>query len=244
MVQDTELYRHLLGIVAPWTVDRVQLDAKECRVDVWATHPPGERWPCPQCGQAFSFFDHAEERAWRHLDSCAFHTFLHARAPSVECPLHGKLQVCVTCAEPNSRFTPLFERWSIQVILLGESCLPYVTLPTVPLLEGSNRTLPGSDAFMWGGRLVGDMARERRTWFLVASIVAVGTMVASGMGWLPSLSSQSNHGTVAPPVRVRPGSENRAPSTSTPGGPYVADTLDLCTNFLFLATHYLETAKG
>ena len=116
MVQDTELYRHLLGIVAPWTVDHVQLDAKERRVDVWATHPPGERWPCPECGQALSLFDHAEERVWRHLDSCAFHTFLHARVPRVECPQHGKLQVRVPWAEHNSRFTALFERWSIQVM--------------------------------------------------------------------------------------------------------------------------------
>ena len=116
MVQDTELYRHLLGIVAPWTVDRVALDPNERRVDVWAVHPAGERWPCPECGQPLSLFDHAEERVWRHLDSCAFQTFLHARVPRVECPQHGKLQVRVPWAEPNSRFTALFERWSIQVM--------------------------------------------------------------------------------------------------------------------------------
>ncbi|MGI0054412.1 MAG: ISL3 family transposase [Thermoplasmata archaeon] len=116
MVQDTELYRHLLGIVVPWTVERVELDATERRVDVWAGHPPAERWPCPQCGQSLSLFDHAEERVWRHLDSCAFQTFLHARVPRVECPQHGKLRVRVPWAEPNSRFTALFERWSIQVM--------------------------------------------------------------------------------------------------------------------------------
>jgi transposase len=116
MVQDTELYRHLLGIVAPWTVERVEMDPKGRRVDVWAAHPAGERWPCPECGQPLALFDHAEERVWRHLDSCAFHTFLHARVPRVECPQHGKLQVRVPWAEPNSRFTALFERWSIQVM--------------------------------------------------------------------------------------------------------------------------------
>ncbi len=116
MVQDTELYRHLLGMVAPWTVDRVELNAKERRVDVWTGHPAGERWPCPECGLPLGLFDHAEERVWRHLDSCAFPTFLHARVPRVECPQHGKLQVRVPWAEPNSRFTALFERWSIQVM--------------------------------------------------------------------------------------------------------------------------------
>ncbi len=78
MVQDTELYRHLLGMVAPWTVGRVEMDPKERRADAWAAHPPGERWPCPECAHALALFDHAEERVWRHLDSCAFQTFLHA----------------------------------------------------------------------------------------------------------------------------------------------------------------------
>ena len=102
--------------MAPWTVERVELDAKERHVDVWAVHPAGERWPCPQCGQPLALFDHAEERTWRHLDSCAFQTFLHARVPRVECPQHGKLQVRVPWAEPNSRLTALFERWSIRVM--------------------------------------------------------------------------------------------------------------------------------
>lgn len=30
-------------------------------------------------------YDHAEERAWRHLDTCQFVTYLHARPPRVAC---------------------------------------------------------------------------------------------------------------------------------------------------------------
>jgi len=37
-VKDTELYRHLLGLEAPWTVSRVELDTKAQRVSVWADH--------------------------------------------------------------------------------------------------------------------------------------------------------------------------------------------------------------
>jgi hypothetical protein len=37
-MQDTELYRYLLGIEEPWTVERVTLDMEDQRVDVWATH--------------------------------------------------------------------------------------------------------------------------------------------------------------------------------------------------------------
>ncbi|EQD46612.1 transposase IS204/IS1001/IS1096/IS1165 family protein, partial [mine drainage metagenome] len=108
MVKDTELYRHLLGIVAPWSVERVEMSVAERRVDVWVAHPAETRWACPECGQLLSLFDHAEERTWRHLDSCQFLTYLHARVPRVECPQHGKLQARVPWAEPNSRFTALF----------------------------------------------------------------------------------------------------------------------------------------
>lgn len=116
MVKDTELYRHLLGIVEPWSVERVEMSVPDRRVDVWVAHPPATRWACPECGQLLPLFDHAEERTWRHLDSCQFLTYLHARVPRVECVQHGKLQARVPWAEPNSRFTALFERWSIQVM--------------------------------------------------------------------------------------------------------------------------------
>ncbi len=115
-MRDTELYRHLLGLLAPWTVERVELNVPEQRVDVWAAHPTGQRWPCPECGGALPLYDHAEERVWRHLDSCQFLTYLHARAPRVQCPTHGVRQVRVPWAEARARFTALFERLAIDVL--------------------------------------------------------------------------------------------------------------------------------
>lgn len=88
-MQDTELYRHLLGLASPWTVARVELNAKDERVDVWAEHAQGARWPCPECKDTeakLAVHDHASERSWRHLDSCQFMTCLHARPPRVNCP--------------------------------------------------------------------------------------------------------------------------------------------------------------
>jgi transposase len=108
-MQDTELYRYLLGIGEPWTVERVTLDMENQRIDVWATHPEEIRWPCPECGSLASLYDHAPERAWRHLDSCQFKTFLHARPPRVNCKEHGVRQVRLSWAEESSRFTLLFE---------------------------------------------------------------------------------------------------------------------------------------
>ena len=63
---------------------------------------------------SLSVYDHSGERAWRHLDSCGFLTFLHASPPRVVCPEHGVRQVRLPWAEPHSRFT-LFERCAIDV---------------------------------------------------------------------------------------------------------------------------------
>jgi transposase len=116
VVQDTELYRHLLGLTAPWSVSKVELSVGEQRVDVWTEHIAGTRWSCPTCGRELGTYDHAEERVWRHLDSCQFATFLHARPPRVDCPEHGVRQVKLSWAEDRSRFTAMFERLAIDVL--------------------------------------------------------------------------------------------------------------------------------
>jgi transposase len=115
-MRDTELYQRVLGLSKPWSVSRVELKVAEKRVDVWVDHPPGEQWACPQCQRLLSCRDHAEERVWRHLDTCQFQTLLHARIPRVECPEHGVVNVSVPWAEARSRFTLLMERLIIEVI--------------------------------------------------------------------------------------------------------------------------------
>ena len=115
-MRDTTLYQHLLGIEHPWTVSKVELDIGKQRVDVWVEHPKGVKWPCPECGAEGTLHDHAEERVWRHLDSCQFQTFLHAHPPRVRCLEHGVRQVKLPWAEPRARFTLLFERFAIEVL--------------------------------------------------------------------------------------------------------------------------------
>src|SRR5574338_30854 len=109
-MESKELYRHLLGLAEPWTVERVELDTAKMHVEVYAAHAPATRFACPECGKELAVYDHLAERVWRHLDSCQFLTFLHARPPRVSCPEHGVRQATVPWAEPNSRFTVLFER--------------------------------------------------------------------------------------------------------------------------------------
>jgi transposase len=115
-MQDTNLYEYLLNLKSPWTIRTVNLDVKEQQVDVWAVHPEGISWECPECGKNLPLYDHVEERAWRHLDSCQFKTILHARIPRVECQEHGVKQAKVPWSESKSRFTLLFERMTIDVL--------------------------------------------------------------------------------------------------------------------------------
>ena len=116
-MRDTELYRHLLGLESPWEVSRVELSAEGGRIDVWVDHPKRTRFACPVCEVDLSVYDHAEEREWRHLDSCQFLTYLHANPPRIDCAEHGVLQVRLPWAEPMARFTVLFERLAVDVLV-------------------------------------------------------------------------------------------------------------------------------
>ena len=116
-MDSVELYRQLLGLTAPWTVERVELDMANQHVDVYVGHAAGQRFACPDCGNELGVYDHVAERVWRHLDSCQFLTYLHARAPRVSCPEHGVHQVALPWAQAGSRFTNLFEALAIDVLL-------------------------------------------------------------------------------------------------------------------------------
>jgi transposase len=117
LMHDTELYQRVLGLEKPWRVSRVELNVTAKKVDLWLEHEPEARWACPQCGRELAGYDHSAERTWRHLDTCQFQTHLHARVPRVQCPAHGVGQVTVPWAEPHGRFTLLFERLIIDVLL-------------------------------------------------------------------------------------------------------------------------------
>src|SRR5436305_8521811 len=102
---DTELYRQLLGLSDPWQAATVDLDAAACKVHVRVTPKADTQWSCPVCQQPCPGDDAREERAWRHLDRCAFETWLVASLPRVACPAHGVKTVQVPWACPHSRFT-------------------------------------------------------------------------------------------------------------------------------------------
>jgi transposase len=113
-MQDHELYRRILGIEAPWQVERVELKLKDGEVHVYLTHKDNLEWACAECGALGPLYDHQPERQWRHLDTCQYRTILHAAPPRSQCPEHGVRVVKLPWAEASSRFTALFEALAIE----------------------------------------------------------------------------------------------------------------------------------
>jgi transposase len=112
-MQDHELYRRILGIEAPWQVDRVELKLTAGEVHVYLTHADNLDWACAECGALRPLYDHQAERQWRHLDTCQYRTILHAQPPRSQCPEHGVRVVKLPWAEAGSRFTALLEGLAI-----------------------------------------------------------------------------------------------------------------------------------
>ena len=114
-MQDIKLYEQLLELAHPWSVRQVTMNrqAQEIEVEVECADI---LWACPTCHQRAHLHD-SERRRWRHLDSCQYKTLVVCEVPRVQCPAHGTVQVSVPWAEKLSRFTRLFERLAIDVML-------------------------------------------------------------------------------------------------------------------------------
>ena len=116
-MQDKELYQAILGNTTPWHVAEVRLDVKAQTIEIeMALNDEKERWGCPTCGAAMHGHGR-ERRTWRHLDSCQFKTLVVADVPRVRCLIHETQMVQVPWASPRGRFTAMFERFAIDVML-------------------------------------------------------------------------------------------------------------------------------
>lgn len=121
---DSELQRHyaqLLGIGSPWEVKTVELKLGERKVEIELGWKWGASAQCPECGRDCSVHDCAPERTWRHLDTMQFTTLIRARTPRSDCPEHGVKTMRVPWAAPQGRFTVLFERFAVEVLLASAS---------------------------------------------------------------------------------------------------------------------------
>jgi transposase len=120
MNMDHEIRKHyalLLGVGSPWEVKGVELRIGEKKVEIEVGWQWGAAAKCPECGRECSIHDCAPERSWRHLDTMQFATLIKARVPRANCPEHGVKTMAVPWAAPQGRFTLLFERFAVEVLL-------------------------------------------------------------------------------------------------------------------------------
>ena len=124
MSMDSELQKHyalLLGVHSPWQVQDVQLKLDDKKVEIELGWQWGADAICPECGRKCSIHDCAAERTWRHLDTMQFETIIRARVPRSDCGEHGVKTMKVPWAAPQGRFTMLFERFAVDVLLASSS---------------------------------------------------------------------------------------------------------------------------
>ena len=95
----------------------MELKLEEKKVEIELGWQWGAAAKCPECGRECSIHDCAPERTWRHLDTMQFTTLIRARTPRSDCPEHGVKTMEVPWAAPQGRFTVLFERFAVEVLL-------------------------------------------------------------------------------------------------------------------------------
>src|ERR1700686_3402929 len=118
-MNDRKLYERILGIMAPWQVELVELKLESGQVLI-RVEGSSAALVCPECGERCPPYD-SDERQWRHLDTCQYRTILIAKVPRVRCEKHGVRQVRVPWSEERSRFTALFEALVIDWLQASES---------------------------------------------------------------------------------------------------------------------------
>lgn len=110
-------YQLLLGINSPWQIYEVNLDVEKKQIEIFINWTQGEKVLCPECNKECTIKDHREERTWRHLDTMQFSTYIKCRVPRSNCDEHGPKTIDVPWSDPERRFTLLFEKFAIDVLL-------------------------------------------------------------------------------------------------------------------------------
>ena len=114
-MHDSEFFAQILGITAPWFITKVELDRAKQRVDIYVDHSVKLAFPCPECEELCSVYDHMAERVFRHLNVCQMSTYIHVRLPRIKCSTHGVRQIISGLGEPNSNMTYEFEGFLIDL---------------------------------------------------------------------------------------------------------------------------------
>lgn len=114
-IEVESLFTAALGLQAPWSVEKVELNTSKRRID-FEVGCTAKRLACPSCGAPDQGIHDRMRREWRHLDFFQFEAWLHAEVPRVGCTVCGKTtQVPVPWAREGSGFTLLFEALALTL---------------------------------------------------------------------------------------------------------------------------------
>ena len=109
------LFTSALGLQAPWSVEKVELDTARRRIDFELACKANRR-SCPHCEAPDQGVHDRIKRAWRHLDFFQYEAWLHAEVPRIACTACGKTtQMDVPWARDGSGFTALFEALALSL---------------------------------------------------------------------------------------------------------------------------------
>ena len=109
------LFTSALGLQAPWSVEKVELDTARRRIDFELTCK-ANRLSCPHCQTPGQGVHDRIKREWRHLDFFQYEAWLHAEVPRIACTACGKTtQMDVPWAREGSGFTALFEALALSL---------------------------------------------------------------------------------------------------------------------------------
>lgn len=109
------LFTSALGLQAPWSVEKVELDTARRRIDFELACKASAQ-PCPHCQAPGQGVHDRLKRQWRHLDFFQYEAWLHAEVPRIACTACGKTtQMEVPWAREGSGFTALFEALALSL---------------------------------------------------------------------------------------------------------------------------------
>lgn len=111
------MFAQSIGVADPWRIERTEFDEEKREVHVIVSARKTAKYPCPECGELCERYDDEEqERVWRHGDVVFFPCFVHCRRPRIKCKKHGIHVVTAPWARPNSRYTLLFESYTMLLV--------------------------------------------------------------------------------------------------------------------------------
>lgn len=111
-MNNAKLFEAALNIQKPWSIEKVEFKDKE--LHMYLNFERGSKFKCSVCGEEVPVHD-TSKRTWRHLNFFQYEAYIHARMPRTKCKKDGVKTIDVPWAEPNGRFTLLFEAIIIEL---------------------------------------------------------------------------------------------------------------------------------